>query len=123
MSFEEEKLFLSPFFSQADQDGKMPVSELKELYEKRIGLRVPKSTIYRLLKRHGWNKQTTQYKPPETKDTDDKKGDLNNYWIKGCTQAILPKKAGNISQEWLNTTLNSMSGNSPGNTPPIKSQY
>lgn len=56
LSKEQEELFLSSFFEQAKAGGVLVVSEIKGAYEKIIGRSVPKSTIYRMLARHGWRK-------------------------------------------------------------------
>ena len=107
MSLEEEKIFLSPFFKKAEEEGGIDITEIKNNYENRIGQKVAKSTIYRLLKRHGWKKSTSRLHM-DNDHSDTKAKGMHNYWIQGCSQAILPKKSGNISQQWLNTTLNSM---------------
>ncbi len=56
MSITEEKAFLAPFEKAAADSGILVVSEIQKAYEKRIGYKVPPSTVYRLLARHGWRK-------------------------------------------------------------------
>jgi transposase len=56
MSLEEEKALLSPFLEKAKKGGVLVVSEIKTAYEERVGHKVPKSTVYRMLARHGWRK-------------------------------------------------------------------
>jgi transposase len=56
MSPEEEKAFLAPFLSKAEQGGILVVAPIKTAYEQAIGHNVPDSTVYRLLARHGWRK-------------------------------------------------------------------
>ena len=56
MSIEEETRFLRRFFTKAIRGEMTTVAEIKKAYEKRIGKTVHKSTIYRLLSRHGWRK-------------------------------------------------------------------
>lgn len=56
MSIEEEKDLLKPFFQKAEKDGVLVVKEIKLAYEDKIGYKVPKSTVYRMLFRHGWRK-------------------------------------------------------------------
>lgn len=64
---DEEKEFLQVFESQA-KDGKiLIVSDIKNAYEKIIGKEVPKSTIYRMLKRQGWRKVMPRSKHPKSK--------------------------------------------------------
>lgn len=53
---EEEEEFLKGFFDKASAGGILEVSEIKAAYEKRVGHPVPKSTVYRMLDRHGWRK-------------------------------------------------------------------
>ena len=54
MRIEEETQFFKGFFNKAIMGEMTTVSEIKEAFEKRIGKTVHKSTIYRLLSRHGW---------------------------------------------------------------------
>ena len=56
MTEEEENAFLDPFFKEAVGKGIIVVSKIKKAYENKIGHEVPKSTIYRLLERHGWRR-------------------------------------------------------------------
>jgi len=53
---EDEKRFLSPFIEKASRSGVLVVSGIKLAYEKTLGHKVPKSTIYRMLERNGWRK-------------------------------------------------------------------
>lgn len=54
MSLDQEAQFLEPFFRQTRQ-GKPPVvADIRKAYETAIGKKVPASTVYRLLARHGW---------------------------------------------------------------------
>lgn len=106
LSQEEERMFLSPFFRKADRSGTMEVTEIKRSYENLIGKEVPKSTIYRLLARHGWQRKRSYTAPHATKEA--KEQTMQKYWIEGCSQALNPTRTGNIAQQWLNATLNSM---------------
>ncbi len=56
MSIEEERELLSPFFQKEEKGGVLVVKEIKLAYEDKIGYKVPKSTVYRMLSRHGWRK-------------------------------------------------------------------
>jgi transposase len=51
---EEEAQLLSQFTTRAERGGILEVSQVKQAYEKAIGHCVPKSTVYRMLARHGW---------------------------------------------------------------------
>lgn len=65
LSVAEEEAFLRPFFEQAARGGILHVGEIKAAYEKRIGRSVPKSTVYRLLARHGWRKLAPRRRHPK----------------------------------------------------------
>jgi transposase len=104
---DEEMLFLEPFFKKAIQGAPLNVNEIKNTYEAHINKKVPKSTIYRMLARNGWKRKAgkSQFESPrETPKTN-----MHDYWIDGCAQVLHPERTGNISQQWLNQTLNSMS--------------
>lgn len=106
LSKEEEKLFLTPFFKKAEKGKVLIVAEIKDAYQEHIGKEVPKSTIYRLLSRHGWKRQPG--KATAEGEQDSTKTNMKEYWIEGCSQVLHPERTGNISQQWLNSTLNSM---------------
>ncbi len=56
LALEEEQAFLAPFFSRAEKGEMATAGEIKRAFEGCIGHEVEESTIYRLLKRHGWRK-------------------------------------------------------------------
>ena len=62
--YEEAKL-LAPFMEQATAGGVLKVAEIHAAYEARVGKAVPNSTIYRLLKRHGWRKVMPRPRHPK----------------------------------------------------------
>ena len=53
---EEEELFVNSYFEKAREGQIITAMEIKEDFEKKIGKKVNKTTIYRMLKRHGWRK-------------------------------------------------------------------
>lgn len=53
---EEERALLGPFVQRADDGSMLTVAEIQQAYQKRTGKAVARSTIYRLLDRHGWRK-------------------------------------------------------------------
>lgn len=55
---DEENSFLASFLEKSVRGEILVVSEIKSAYEKIVGHAVPKSTIYRILARHGWRKIT-----------------------------------------------------------------
>jgi transposase len=66
MTADEEEDFLRPFQERAPQGGIVEIGEMKKAFETRIGTTVPKSTIYRLLNRHGWRKIAPGKKHPKS---------------------------------------------------------
>ena len=56
LSLAEEKEFLLPFEKEAEKSGILVVSKIQKAYEEHFGSKVPASTVYRLLARHGWCK-------------------------------------------------------------------
>jgi hypothetical protein len=54
MSIEEEARFLAPFFQKEREGEHLVIPEICEAYETAVGRRIPPSTVYRLLARHGW---------------------------------------------------------------------
>ena len=65
MTPEEEAAFLAPFFEQAKHGGILVVAPVKAAYEKALGRKVPDSTVYRLLARHGWRKIAPRPRHPK----------------------------------------------------------
>lgn len=55
MSVEQESQFLQPFFQQELEGKPLVVAKIHKAYESAIGKKVPASTIYRMLARHGWS--------------------------------------------------------------------
>jgi len=66
LRLEEEAELLSAFVPKAERGGVLVVSDFKAAYEARVGRKVPKSTIYRLLARHGWRKLTPRPRHPKS---------------------------------------------------------
>ena len=65
LSLEEEKKMLSQFFTKAKSGEILVVNEVKVAYEEAIGHSVPKSTVYRMLARHGWRKIAPRPRHPK----------------------------------------------------------
>jgi transposase len=59
LSYEDEVKFLKTYETKASSEQIATVLEIKKVYEKRVGHKVHKTTIYRMLKRHGWFKVGT----------------------------------------------------------------
>jgi transposase len=65
LSLEDEQQFLAPFFVQAETGEIATAGEIQRAFEMRLGHEVEKSTIYRLLHRHGWRKLMPRSKHPQ----------------------------------------------------------
>ena len=65
LSLEEEQKLLVHFFDKAESGEVLVVNEVKAAYEKAVGRTVPKSTVYRMLARHGWRKIAPRPRHPK----------------------------------------------------------
>jgi transposase len=65
MTEEEEKEFLSPFLQEAEKGGVLVVHDVHRAYEKKMGRKIPTSTIYAMLHRCGWRKIVPQPSHPQ----------------------------------------------------------
>jgi transposase len=74
LSFEEEVGFLKSFEDKASSGQIATALEIKAAYEKIIGHKVHKTTVYRMLKRHGWRKVM-----PRPFYVDSKKGEQESF--------------------------------------------
>lgn len=66
MSFDEERKFLSPWIEKAEAGGVLVVPPIHAAFEQAVGRKVPKSTVYRLLARHGWRKVAPDTRHPKS---------------------------------------------------------
>jgi len=64
MSHDEEAAFLDAYKKLAEQGQIIEVSEMKKAYEEKVGHRIGKDQIYRVLARHGWRKVMPRSKHP-----------------------------------------------------------
>ncbi len=65
MTVEEEKQFLETFKAAAEDASMLVINEVKAALEKQLGQTVHKTTVYRLLQRHGWRKLVPRPKHPK----------------------------------------------------------
>jgi len=56
LTIDEERAFMESYMSQSEKGQIATAGEIKEAYEKLIGKKVHKTTIYRLLDRNNWRK-------------------------------------------------------------------
>jgi len=66
MSIEEEREFLSSFSGESESGNILNVSEIKQAFESKVGRTVAKTTIYRMLERHGWRKIAPRPRHPKS---------------------------------------------------------
>ena len=74
LSWEEEVRFMEPFIQKALTGQIATAAQIKQSLEKLVGHSVHKTTVYRLLKRHGWRKIT-----PRTYHLDAKKESQEDF--------------------------------------------
>ena len=65
MSIDEEKAFLGAYRERAEQGQMLDVREIAAAYEKKVGHRIGKGQIYRVLQRHGWRKVMPRSRHPK----------------------------------------------------------
>lgn len=66
LKIEEEKELIDKFNKEAEKGGILEVSSIKAAYEAKIGKKVPKSTVYRMLDRHDWREVIPRTKHPKS---------------------------------------------------------
>jgi len=62
---EQEQELLAPFVRCAQDGGMLTVAQIQRAYRERTGKDVARSTIYRLLERHGWRKVVPRPRHPK----------------------------------------------------------
>lgn len=67
LTLEQEDHLLRPFLEQAAGGGILHVGSIQAAYEEAVGHEVPKSTVYRVLARHGWRKLAPRPRHPKAK--------------------------------------------------------
>jgi|SRR5208337_252545 transposase len=66
LTLEEERQLLQEFLAQYERGGILEVSRVKAAYEQALDRKVPKSTVYRMLARHGWRKVVPRPRHPKS---------------------------------------------------------
>jgi transposase len=56
MTFDEEESFLGEYLDKANEGQIINMTEMHVEFNRRVQKETPKSTFYRMLKRHGWRK-------------------------------------------------------------------
>jgi transposase len=65
LAYEEEEKFLETFFERAVRGEIVTNRQIKQEYEKKLGHKVHKTTIYRLIERHLWRKIAPRSQHPQ----------------------------------------------------------
>jgi transposase len=65
LTVEQEQELLAPFVERAEAGGMLNVGEIQQAYQERSGKAVARSTVYRLLERHGWRKIVPRPRHPK----------------------------------------------------------
>jgi transposase len=65
MTFEEETQFLDNYLLKAQEGHIITMPYLHEEYNRQVGKKTPKSTFYRMLKRHDWRKVLPDTRHPK----------------------------------------------------------
>jgi transposase len=62
---DQETALLAPFVERAEAGGMLAVADIQQAYQERTGRAVARSTVYRLLERHGWRKVVPRPRHPK----------------------------------------------------------
>jgi len=65
LTAQQERELLAPFVQRAEAGGVLTVAEIQQAYRQHTGRDVARSTIYRLLDRHGWRKVAPRPRHPQ----------------------------------------------------------
>ena len=65
LTAQQEQELLAPFVARAEAGGMLTVAEIQQAYRERTGKVVARSTVYRLLDRHGWRKIVPRPRHPK----------------------------------------------------------
>jgi transposase len=66
LSLEEEVRFFNSIAEKLAKGEKLTVLQVKEAFEERVGEKVHESTVYRLIKRHNWQKILHRPRKPKS---------------------------------------------------------
>jgi transposase len=94
LSAEQEKRLLASFVVTAGQGEMTEASRLRQAYEQQVGHAVAKSTVYRLLARHGWRKLVPRPAHPDTSP------EAQQAFKKSCAAWCAPSPNAKHSAAW-----------------------
>lgn len=70
LTYQEEAQILAPHFERAGKGQVITTQEIHHDFEEKVGHKMPTSTTYRILKRHGWRKIMPRAKHPKAADAE-----------------------------------------------------
>ncbi len=94
LTHEEEKKLLDSFSDAARVGGVLVVSDIQVAYERKVGRPVAKSTVYRLLARHGWRKIAPRPSHPKSDPAAREEFKKNSPGSSGARRKPAAQKAG-----------------------------
>jgi len=89
----QEDGLLAQFLEKAGDGTVLVVAEVKKAYEEAVGHGVPKSTVYRMLARHGWRKVAPRRRHPQSDVEKQKAFKKNSPGLSGAKSADRRGKA------------------------------
>jgi transposase len=84
MSVEAEKEFLRPWEEQAKTGGVLVLSPIRAALAQKLGRKVNRSVVWRLLERHGWRKVAPDTRHPKSDPQ------VQEDWKKNCRKHWQP---------------------------------
>jgi len=93
LSVKQEDGLLAQFLEKAGDGTVLVVAEVKKAYEEAVGHGVPKSTVYRMLARHGWRKVAPRRRHPQSDVEKQKAFKKNSPGLSGAKSADRRGKA------------------------------
>jgi len=94
LTYEEEKKLLDGFSAAAMEGGVLVVSDIQAAYERKVGRSVAKSTVYRLMARHGWRKIAPRPRHPKSDPVAQEEFKKNSPGLSGVRRKPAARKAG-----------------------------
>jgi len=88
LTLEEEAEFLETHLAEAKKGRLLTARKIKEAYEKKIGRKVPESTVCRMLSRHDWRIVSTRGTHPQ--GSPDARDDFKKNSARGWLPPGLP---------------------------------
>jgi transposase len=91
LTLKHERAFLQPFAARVAQGERVTVAQIQRAYEEVVKQSVAPSTIYRLLKRHGWRLHGVGSRPAPIPQSTSAQEDT--IAVRACKKRAVPPKA------------------------------